>query len=185
MEGLVERLLDEREVLGRAVLGDLVDLLLGHVEQLARVAGAVVAELRDLGADPDQAAQERHLAHDLGVAPRVRDHRHGLGEREHGGAAADLVERAALIEAVAHRDLVDWLGALVEIEHRREDLAVPAAVEVLGLEHLGGLGDGRLREQHCAEHGLLGVEILRRQAPRDVLPLGRAAHCVAPPPRAA
>ena len=99
VERLVERLLDEREVLARAVLRDLVDLLLGHVEQLARVARAVVAELRDLGADADQPAQHRHLAHDLGVAPRVRDDRHGLGQREHGGPAADLLERAALIAA--------------------------------------------------------------------------------------
>ena len=38
VEGLVERLLDEREVLARAVLRDLVDLLLGHIDQLARVA---------------------------------------------------------------------------------------------------------------------------------------------------
>ena len=166
VEGLVERLLDEREVLGRAVLRDLVDLLLGHVEQLARVARAVVAELGDLGADADQPAQHGHLAHDVGVAPGVRDDGDGLGQREHGRAAADLRERAALVEAVADRDLVDGLRLLVEVEHRREDLAVPAAIEVVGLEHLGGLGDRRLREQHRAEHRLLGVEVLGRQAPR-------------------
>ena len=174
VEGLVERLLDEREVLAGAVLRDLVDLLLGHVEQLARVARPVVAELRDLGADADQAAQHRHLAHDLGVAPGVRDDGDGLGQREHGGPAADLLERAALIEPVADGDLVDGLGALIEVEHRGEDLAVPAAVEVLGLQDLGGLRDGRLGEQHRAEHRLLGVEVLRRQTPCGILPLGHA-----------
>ena len=180
VERLVERLLDEREVLGRAVLRDLVDLLLGHVEQLAGVAGAVVAELRDLRPHADEAAQERHLAHDLGVAPGVRDDGDGLGQREHRGAAADLLERAPLIEAVAHGDLVDGLRRRVELGHRREDLAVPAAVEVLGLEHLGGLGDGGLGEQHGPEHRLLGIHVLRRQAPPDVVPLGCAAAHVWP-----
>ena len=36
------------------------------------------------------------------------------------------------------------------------------AVEVLGVEHLGGVGDRALRKQHRAEHRLLGVEVLRR-----------------------
>jgi len=176
VEGLIERLLDEREILGRPVLGDLVDLLLGHVEQLARVAGTVVAELGDLGADADQPAQQRHLLDDLGVAAGVRDDRDGLCEREHRGPASDLLERPPLIEAVAHGHLVDRLGSLVQIDHRRVDLAVPAAVEVLGLEHLGGLGDRGLREQHRAEHRLLGVEVLGRQAPGGIIPLG-GTHC--------
>ena len=48
--------------------------LLGLVDEVLDLAGAVVAKLRDLPAGPDQAAERRVGAHDLGIAPGVRDH---------------------------------------------------------------------------------------------------------------
>jgi len=137
------------------------------------------ASSSDLRADADQPAQQCHLAHDVGVAPRVRDDGHGLRQREDRGPTADLRERPALIEPIADRHLIDRFGLLVQVEHGREDLAVPAAVEILGLEHLGGLGHARLREQHRPQHGLLGVKVLRREPPGDILPFGHA-HCSSP-----
>ena len=82
-----------------------------------------------------------------------------------GGAAADAVEQAALLEVLDERERVDRFADGVEVEHGLEDQAVRLAVEVLGLEAL--VDDQRrergVRQQHGAEHGLLGFEVLGRR----------------------
>ena len=57
------------------LLGELEHHLLGAVDEIGRLAGPVLAESLDLLADPDEAAQRRHLLDDLGVVLRVRRRR--------------------------------------------------------------------------------------------------------------
>ena len=61
-------------------------------------------------------------------------------------------------------DDVDRLAALEQLEHRLEDLAVRLAVEVRGPQELGDLDDRVAVDEDRAEHRLLGLEALGRQA---------------------
>ena len=62
------------------------------------------------------------------------------------------------------RDRVGRLAAAVEVEDGVVDQLVRRAVEVGAADDLDDVGDGVLAEQHGAEHGLLGVLVLRRGA---------------------
>ena len=73
----------------------------------------------DLCAGADEAAQRRHLAHDPRVVGGVRRRRDERRELVDAGAAADLLELAALLERVDERDRVDGLALLVEREAAR------------------------------------------------------------------
>ena len=109
LERLDERVLEEDELAVGAALGELEDELLGARDELLRLALAVPAELGDLAAGADQAAQRRRLADDLGVVAGVRARRHEEGELVQADAPADLLELAALLELVRERDRVDRL----------------------------------------------------------------------------
>src|SRR6266571_2679691 len=70
----------------RARLGDLEDLRLGLVEQLADLlAGGAKRAFRDLGRDLRQAPLHGALAHQLGIAPDVERAGGVLGERREVG----------------------------------------------------------------------------------------------------
>ena len=69
-----------------------------------------------------EAAQRRHLAHDLRVVAGVRGRRHERRELVDPLLAADLVELAALVELVGDGDRVDRLAVLVELERGAVDL---------------------------------------------------------------
>jgi hypothetical protein len=58
--------------------------------------------------------------------------RDALGQLRQVRRAADIGELARGLQRLGQRDEVDGLAALRELEHRAEDLAVRAAVEVLG-----------------------------------------------------
>jgi hypothetical protein len=161
----VEHDLDRAEVLARVLVGDLEDRALGEVHQLAR--GRLVRV--DLGLDlvgrVQQPAQHRVLADDAGVLADVADGGHRARQQVHRRAAADRLELAVLLEVLDERERVDGLARPVQREHRREDQPVALAVEVAGLQAL--VDDQRrqrgVRQQHRAEHGLLGLEVLGRR----------------------
>ena len=160
----VERLLEQRlhvlEVAGDALVGDPEHDLLGPVDQLGRLADALVAERGDLGAGPDEAAVGGGVADDLGVVARVCHRRHGRRQRVHDRLAADLVEQAAVGEGVGERDRVDVLAPPVHLQDRLVDGGVRAAVEVARLQQLRDDRDGVAGHEHGAEHRLLGVQVL-------------------------
>ena len=120
----------------------------------------------DLLADPDQPPQRRHLADDPRVVRRIGRCGNERGELVDSVAAAGAVELAPLLERVDQRDRVDRLAARVEGEGRPIDLGVTLAVEVGRVEDLADGPDRARGEQHRAEDGLLGVEILRRDRGR-------------------
>src|SRR5215210_6297027 len=162
LEALLQQQLDMREVARDALLGEVEDDLLGAVDEVRGLAGAVLPQARDLGAGADETAERRHFAHDPRVVRRVRRRGNERRQLVDAGPAADLLELAALLERVDERDRVDGLALLVEGEAGAEDGAVALAVEVLGREDLGHGADRARREQHRAQHRLLRLEVLRR-----------------------
>ena len=161
LEALLEQRLDVGEVGGDALLGELEDDLLGPVDEVERLAGALLPEARDLRAGADEAAQRRHLGHDAGVVGGVRSCRHERGELGDPGPAADVVELAPLVQLVDQRDRVDRLALRIEPERGAVDERVAAAVEVAGVDYLADGADRARREQHRPEDGLLRLEVLR------------------------
>ena len=151
-------------VLGRAAVGDLVDLRLRPVDDVVDLALAGVADLDDLGAGVDQPAQDRLLPHDLGVVAGVGRDRHVGGQGVQVGRAADPLQLAAALQLGGDGHHVDRLAAAEEVDDRVVDGLVGRAVEVDAAEHLGHVGDRVLGDQHRAEHGLLGGHVLRRRA---------------------
>ncbi len=165
---LVDRGLDDVAdgvvVLAAALVGDGVDLGLGGVDDVLDVAAALgVAELDDAGAGLDEPAQHGALGDDLGVVAGVGRGGHRGDELVEVGLAADAAEVAALGQLVADGDGVGRLAAAVEVEDRVVDQLVRGTVEVGALELLDAVGDGVLGQEHAAEHGLLGADVLRRE----------------------
>ena len=157
--------MDRAEVLAAVLVGDLEDRALGEVDELARRRLVGVHARLDLVGRVQEAAQHRVLAHDPRVLADVADGGDGAGQQVDGGAAADALEQAGLLEVLDERERVDRLADRVQVEHRLEDQAVRLAVEVLRLEALvdDQRGQRRVGEQHGAEHGLLGFEVLGRR----------------------
>src|SRR5215207_7857794 len=118
----------------------------------------------DLVRGPQQPAQHRVLAHDPRVLAHVADRGDAGGEQVDRRAAAGLLELARLLEVLDQRERVDGFAAVVEVEHRREYDPVRVAVEVLRMQPLvdDQRGERRIGQQHGAEDGLLGLEVLRR-----------------------
>ena len=82
-------------------------------------------------------------------------------ERVQVGRATDAAQVAGVGERGRDRDGVGRLAAAVEVEDRVEDGRVRRPVEVAGAQDLDDVGDGVLGQQHAAEHGLLGRDVLR------------------------
>jgi hypothetical protein len=79
------------------------------------------------------------------------------------GLAADTSEVAALGQLVADGDGVGGLAAAVEVEDGVVDELVRRTVEVGALELFDTVGDGVLGQEHAAEDGLLGADVLGRE----------------------
>ena len=77
----IEEALDLRQAVLRAALGDVEDDRLRPVDQFGRRALALVAELRDLHARADEAADDGQVVDDLGVPAHVRDGLRGVDQR--------------------------------------------------------------------------------------------------------
>ena len=161
-----------REVAGRALLAELEDDLLGSVDEIGHLAVAFLPQADDLLAGPDEPPQGRHLLDDARVVLDVRRGRDERGELDHAPLATSSLELPALVELVDERDRVDRLALRPQRERGEVHLRVALAVEIC-FEDLADGSDGDRREQHRAEHGLLGLEVLwrddRAQAVADAL----------------
>jgi hypothetical protein len=155
-----------RKVASDPLLGEVEDDLLGAVDELRRLADPLTSEARDLLPGLDERPKGRRLLDDLRVVVDVRRGRHQRRKLGDAGAAADLLELAPLLQLLRERDRVDRLSLRPEPEHRAVDRPVRPAVEVGGVEDLRDGPDCRLGEEHRAEHGLLGLEVLRRDERR-------------------
>ena len=101
------------------------------------------------------------LPHDAGVVAGVGRGGHRLQQGVQVRRAADPAELAALLQLGRDRHRVGRLAAAVEVEDGLVDQLVRRPVEVVPAHDLDDVGDGVLGQQHAAEDGLLGGEVLR------------------------
>jgi hypothetical protein len=187
VELLVEDLVDRAEVLLAVVVSDVEHRPLGALHEVAR--GRLVRDdaRLDLVRGRQQAAQQRVLAHDLGVVADVARRRDGAREGVDRALSAGLLEAAGLAHALGDREDVDPVALLVELEHHGVDRAVLVAVEVLRAQAL--LDDQAVhrlvREEDRAEHGLLGLEVVRRRRRGGDVDGGHRRSSVGRPPATA
>jgi len=78
------------------------------------------------------------------------------------GRAAEPDQLTAPLQLRGHRDGDGGLAAAVEIEDAVVDRLVRGTVEVVRAQDLDDVGDRVLGQQHPAEDGLLGRQVLRR-----------------------
>ena len=159
----LQQLLEGHEVLGVAPFGDVVDLGLGPVDDLVDVGalGPGVAVLHHPGAGFYQSAQQRLLGDDAGVVAGVGGGGHRGDQRVQIGRPADAAQQTAAVQFGGDGDRIGGLAAAEEVEDRVVDVLVRGPVEVPGAQPLEHVGDGVLAQQHAAQHGLLGDQILR------------------------
>ena len=134
---------------------------LGAVERLLHVLGNGVAQLGDLTRDPDEPAEQRVLLDDPGVAPALVVAGVGREDLRQDRGPTDGLEQARAPKLVGNGDGVGGLAGRVERVDRVEDVAVGGLVEVGRVDRAGGLTDGRGRQHHRPEQGLLRVEVMR------------------------
>src|SRR5665811_641689 len=166
LEALLEQLLDVAELARDAVLRDGEDDLLGPVDELGYLTGAVVAEGCDLLTTVDESAQDRHLVDDAGVVTGVGARRNQSRQLVDPRAPAYFLQLAELVQLVGEGDRVDRLASSVEGECRPVDAPVALPVEVLRPADLRDRSDRAGCKQHRAEDVFLSLDILRRHARR-------------------
>ena len=161
---LVDERADRVQAL-RLLLGrDLEDQALGALDDQAGVVLPLEHGRLDLVGRVQQAAELAEVRDDLGVPRQRRDLGDRRGQLPDRLAPAGLIERPGAPQLLDDRDRVDRLVLAVELADRLVDDLVLRGVEVVGLERIldGQAVPGLLREHHRAEHGLLGVEVVRR-----------------------
>ena len=122
----------------------------------------LVADAGDPPRGADEAAQDGLALDDPGVLGGVDGGGRLVRQAGEVGAAADRFELVASLERLRHGDDVDRLAALEQLEDGRVDRGVGLPVEVLGSQELRDLDDRVAVDEDGAEHGLLGLEALRR-----------------------
>jgi hypothetical protein len=85
-------------------------------------------------------------------------------------ATADRLELVIALEGLGDRDDVDGLAAFEQLEDRGKDRPVGLAIEVGRAQELRHFDDGVAVDEDGAQHGLLGLEALRRQTIDHALP---------------
>ena len=145
-------------------MGDLEKQALGALDQLVRLALAVMDRLLDSLRGREQPPKKRVLLDDLRVVPGVARDRDGGGELGDGFLAARLGELAVLCQVLGDGQRVDRLPLLVKARDRAEDDAVPLAVEVLVVQAdiQDHRGDRALGDHHRTENGSFCLEVLGR-----------------------
>ncbi len=145
------------------LLADREQLRLGPVDRLGDFGRVLVADAGDPPGRRDQVAQDRLALDDPCVLRDVDGGRRLVRQARQVGAAADRLELIATLQRLRDRHDVDRLAPLEQVEHRGVDPAVGLPVEVGGAQELGDLDDRVAVDQDRPEHGLLGLETLRRK----------------------
>ena len=150
-------------ILARARLGDLEDLRLGFVQQLADfLAGQRERAFGDLCGDLAEPALHRAIAHQLCVAPDVDGAGGVLRQRREVGGTAGLVLVFAALDRVGDRDDVRRLVVLHHLDDVAPDAAVVVAIEVLAGEEVADLVERLVVDQQRAQQRLLRLDRMRR-----------------------
>ena len=162
--------LDGLEILAGLARRHLENLLFRRIQHPVDLLRLGVAHGGDVRGGGDQSAQQAFFLHDLGVEGDVGGGGHAIGERSDVGDAAGLLQRVFAAEDVNDRDEVDGLAAFEQAQGGAINQPVRFPVEILGIEHVRNLGDGALLDQHGAQHGLFGLDVLRRHSIQHGVP---------------
>jgi hypothetical protein len=147
------------------LLGDLEDLALGLVEQLAALAPlGLKALIGDLGAHLDQLAQHRVLAHDVRIGADVGGARGVLRQGADVGEAAGILQQGAPLQLLGDGHHVEGLAFPRQIGDGAEDDAVFPAVEVPLADPIRHLVPGAVVQHQPPQHRLLRLYRMRGQA---------------------
>ena len=163
--GGVQQRLQRREAALDALLADREELLLRPVDGLADVRRVVVADGGDPAGRADQVAQDRLALDDAAVVDGVDRGGRQVDEAGQVGRAADLLQRRRCRSSdLRDGDDVHRLAPLVQLQDGPVDGAMCLAVEVLRPQEVRDLDDRVTVDQQGAQHRLLGLDGLRRQA---------------------
>ena len=160
----LEDVADVDEVAEVLAAAQALEQLLGAGEDGLEIGGRLVGELEDAGGGVDEAAVSAVALDDLGIELNANAGGELADDIAEIALAADLLEPFAAVELVADGDLVDRLVALPEFAGGLVDPGVLLAEEVGRLEDRRDPGDGLGIDEQGRDHGLLGLDIVRRQA---------------------
>ena len=156
---------NETDLAARSALRDLEHRAFRVVDDFARFAPlGLECAADDQIAGGDELPQHRALADDVGIGADVGRRRRVARERAQIGQPADLIEQPLALEVPGQRDGIAGLAALDQTRDRFEYQAVIVSVEILGDDAIGNLVPGRRIEHQPAEHRLLRLDRMRRQA---------------------
>ena len=166
----------DRSVLAQALplpLGDLKNRLLRFIEHLlAGLALRIEHGLMDPGRGLDQLPEHRALADNLGIGPDIGRGRRVIGQRREVPHAAGLIQQLMILQPLGGGDDVGGFPGLRERGKGAEDNPMVVAIKITLLDPLGHLVPGVLVEENSAQHGLLGLNGMRRDFERRGLGCG-------------
>jgi len=158
---LHQRGLDMPQLRVDRVVAQAEDPLLRPVEGQCHIRRLVVGVRRDVLRRIQEAAEERAIPDDAGVALDVHRGRRRVDELAEVCRAADLVEQLVPRELDLHRQRVDALAALEQRLRRAVHALVLRLVEVVGPEQVRHLEDRVAIDEQRAEDALLRDEVVR------------------------
>jgi hypothetical protein len=168
LERVAEDLADRQCAALEATLGEAEDPAFGVVDQRLDVFLGLECLRDDVARGLDQLAEHRHVPHDRGVRVQIRGDRSLLDQERQRGGSADQLELLAAAQLLGQGQDVDRLAVVEEREHALIDQTVRFGVEVRRLEELDHPGQGLAPlEEDRAQHGALGVQVVRRDSRRD------------------
>src|SRR6185312_13284269 len=160
VDGAFDDVLQRDVILGGAPLCDLVDLRLGLVDDRVDFAVVGVAQLDDLGAGVDEAAEHCAFTDDFRIEAGIGGRGHRLNQRMQVRRSADPGNFASFGQQVGDGDGVRRFATAVEVDDGFVDALVGRSVEVHAAEHFNTVGDGIFGKHHAAQHRLFGHEVL-------------------------
>src|SRR6267378_711513 len=147
------------------VFADGENFLFYFVEKVSDLVLFFVSATNALGGGGDNGAQNVFVPDDLEVVTDVRGGRHEGEETRYQRRAADCFEQIPIAQHLGERDQIDRLAGVPKIDKDRVDSLVRGNVEVFLVNFLNDFGDRvPRRDQHRAEHALLGFHAVRRCA---------------------
>ena len=112
----------------------------------------------------DELAQHRALAHDVRIGADIGGGGSVARQRPQVGQPAHLIEQSLALQVPGQGDGIAGLAALDQAGDGFENQPMIVAVEILGDDAVGDLVPGRGVQHQPAEHGLLRLDRMRRQA---------------------
>jgi len=136
-----------------------------RLDLLRRRALEIVAigVVDDILADGDELAAQIEVVNGAAIVLGIENGDDRGGQAHEILCAADLGERAVLIEQILERHRIGDLAALDEARDGGEDAAVNGLGEMFGQQKFGDSVEGRIVDENGAQERLLGLDIARRR----------------------